>query len=86
MGVVNYFRHPRASGKSTAFKLYLITLRAIGKGDELVMVCSPGDPTHIEYYPVWVEIDGEPYMTIDERTIYDHPVKTVNEWCKEWNL
>lgn len=80
------FRHPRNTRKRAAMRFYVGLLRDLGYGDMTIMVASPNDPKEKIQKHIVYELDGVPISETVEEERYIHPVKTIDEWCKEWRL
>jgi len=87
--VINWQRRATIQNRTAklwVLKMYLRLLRSLGRGSETVMVASPNDPKKKVRGSFWYEEDGIPKLHIYEEEVYIHPTKTVDEWCKEWEL
>lgn len=80
------WRRSRRTGNRALLMCYLQSERARGAGDETLMICRPDDPTHKETRFITYEVDGVPYSCKVPVVVYDHPVKTINEWCEEFGI
>jgi len=76
--------HSRNIGRRASLIQTIFTLRAAGGGAETMMICSPNDPSHKEADIIWFEVDGKPEFEVVFNDVYDHLVKTVNEWCEHF--
>jgi hypothetical protein len=80
------WKRPRSTGSRELLMCYLLVEKAKGAGNETLMICSPNDPMHKETRFLSYELDGVPHHSVVIIDVYDHPVKTIDEWCKEYKL